>query len=147
MIKGRSTSSAEVANNLYERHQAILQKKQKARNEEEMKYSQLRKQTTKANNISEKIVKASRLTKINEIFSKLDDDGDEEISITNINLSAFNAELMDIFKPLLAELEQLSEPLNRLEFVEATTRLYDQLNQKDKNAILRFGKANKESDY
>lgn len=54
---------------------------------------------------------------------------------------------MEIFKPLMVELEQLDEPLNREEFVDATTRLYEQLNQKDKNLILRFGKERKESDY
>ena len=122
----------------------ILQKKQKARNEQEKKYSQMRQQNTKANQFSEKIVKASRLTKINEIFDKLDDDHDGEISTTKINMQALDADLTEIFKPLMVELEQLDEPLNREEFADATTRLYEQLNQRDKNLILRFGKEKKE---
>ena len=56
-------------------------------------------------------------------------------------------ELRHIFKPLFGELELLDEPLNRQEFIEATIRLYDTLNQQDKNMILRFGKANTKGDY
>ena len=104
----------------------------------------MRQQNTKANQHSEKIVKASRLTKINEIFDKLDDDNDGEISTAKINLQALDADMTEIFKPLMSELEQLDEPLNREEFVDATTRLYEQLNQRDKNLILRFGKEKKE---
>lgn len=59
-LKDRPASSAQATTNLYERHQLILQKKQKARNEQEKKYSQMRQQNTKANQFSEKIVKASR---------------------------------------------------------------------------------------
>lgn len=73
-------------------------------------------------------MKASRLTKINEIFDKLDDDNDGEISSVKINTSVLDSDMMEIFKPLLVELEQLDEPLNRSEFVDATTRLYEQLN-------------------
>lgn len=47
----------------------------------------------------------------------------------------------------MAELEQLQEPLNRQEFVDATIRLYDTLNQHDKNLILRFGKTQPKADY
>jgi hypothetical protein len=55
--------------------------------------------------------------------------------------------MRQIFKPLMAELEQLQEPLNRQEFLDATIRLYDTLNQHDKNLILRFGKAQPKGDY
>jgi len=36
--------------------------------------------------------------------------------------------MLEIFKPLMIELEQLDEPLNREEFADATVRLYEQLN-------------------
>jgi hypothetical protein len=50
-----------------------------------------------------------------------------------------------VFKPLIEELQDLGEPLDREEFVDATNRLYQVLNQNDKNLILRFGKKQKET--
>lgn len=55
--------------------------------------------------------------------------------------------MQDIFKPLFVELEQLSEPLDRDEFIDATTRLYNCLPQNEKNLILRFGKKKLDDDY
>lgn len=62
---------------------------------------------------------------MNEIFEKLDDDKDGLISSAKMDLSVFSPEMHELFKPLLLELEQLEEPLNREEFVDATNRLYD----------------------
>lgn len=64
-----------------------------------------------------------------------------------MNTSALNAALQEVFKPLFEELEQLQEPLDRDEFVDATNRLYDTLPQSEKNMILRFGKKQKEKDF
>lgn len=45
-----------------------------------------------------------------------------------MDINALGQQLYDIFKPLLIELEQLQEPLNKEEFVDATNRLYETLN-------------------
>lgn len=82
----------------------------------------------------------SKKTKLNLIFDKLDSDNDGQISTAQMNISALNAALQEVFKPLFEELEQLQEPLDRDEFVDATNRLYDTLPQNEKNMILRFGK-------
>jgi len=47
----------------------------------------------------------ARKNKLGEIFEKLDDDGDGEISSHKINLNCLNSELLRAFKPLLNELE------------------------------------------
>ena len=49
------------------------------------------------------------MTKINEIFDKLDDDNDGEISTAKINMQALDSDMMEIFKPLMVELEQLNQ--------------------------------------
>ena len=79
----------------------------------------------KTNKYSDYIVKQTRNTKINEIFDRLDEDKDESISTHKMNIEALNKDLMNIFKPLFDELEQLDEPLDRQEFVDAVNRLYE----------------------
>lgn len=64
-----------------------------------------------------------------------------------MNMAALGPALQEVFKPLFDELEQLQEPLDRDEFVDATNRLYDTLPQNEKNMILRFGKKQKEKDF
>ena len=49
----------------------------------------------------------SRKTKINEIFDRLDSDCDGLISTAKMNTEPLNEELMELFKPLFIELEQL----------------------------------------
>ena len=60
-----------------------------------------------------------------EIFDSLDSDMDNEISTQKMNTSAMSAALMEVFKPLFEELEELKEPLDREEFYDATVRLYN----------------------
>ena len=50
------------------------------------------------------------------------------------------------FRPLLSELDQLQQPLDREEFIDASIRLYETLTSEDKNMILKFGKKQKEID-
>ena len=67
----------------------------------------------------------ARKNKLGEIFERLDDDQDGEISSHKINLSCLNHELLNAFRPLLNELDQLQYPLDKEEFVDASMRLYD----------------------
>ena len=147
ILRDRPTSANRVAVNLYERHALILQKKQKARRDEEDRIESMRKHVAKANKFSEQIVQQSKKTKINLLFDRLDSDNDGQISSAQMNTQALNAALQEVFKPLFDELEQLQEPLDRDEFVDATNRLYDTLPQNEKNMILRFGKKQKEKDF
>ena len=55
----------------------------------------------------------------------LDSDKDGEISWSKIDLSCLSTDLVEVFKPLLEELEQIQEPLDRDEFTDATVRLYN----------------------
>ena len=68
---------------------------------------------------------AMRKQKLSEIFDGMDDDGDGEISHGLINVQVLSLELQHAFKPLLGELEQLQQPLDKEEFIDAGMRLYD----------------------
>lgn len=104
-VKNRPQKSSQVTLNLHHRHKFILEKKEKAREDELDKMNEIRKKGSKASKFSEQIVLQTRRTKINEIFEKLDDDRDGLISTESIDLSVFTPELHELFKPLLLELE------------------------------------------
>mmetsp|Transcript_36588 Transcript_36588/g.56149 ORF Transcript_36588/g.56149 Transcript_36588/m.56149 type:complete len:194 (-) Transcript_36588:92-673(-) len=98
------------------------------------------------NKFSEQIVTQSRKAKIGQIFVALDGDNDGLISTGKINLEAISEALKAVFDPLLKELEQLDEPLDREEFEDATMRLFNTLTQSEKNEILQFGKKKRNID-
>lgn len=124
-VRDRPDSSHKVTLNLYDRHKMILEKKQRAVNDEIRKAADVRDKNSKANKHSKQIVANSRQKKINEIFNLLDEDNDGEISWANIDLTKLSPGLTDVFKPLFDELEQIQEPLDREEFTDATIRLYN----------------------
>ena len=93
-----------------------------------------------ANSKSGKLVKNARITKLGQIFDRLDSDQDGLISSEKIDRSVLSADLQVAFRPLLKELEQLEQPLDKEEFVDAAMRLYETLSQTEKNLILKFEK-------
>ena len=63
--------------------------------------------------------------KLGEIFDALDSgDHDGIITAKKIELTHISAELLEIFKPLLCELEQMDEYLDKEEFIDSALRLY-----------------------
>lgn len=62
--------------------------------------------------------------KLNEIFDVFDSDSDDHISAQKIELHSIPTELLEVFSPLLVEMEELGQPLDRDEFVDASLRLY-----------------------
>lgn len=83
----------------------ILEKKQRAVDDEMQKAAAVREKKSKANKHSKQIVANSRQKKINEIFDMLDIDKDDEISWAKIDLTKLSPELIEVFKPLFDELE------------------------------------------
>lgn len=139
-VRGRPASAAQAVETLHMRHKQLQEKRKKAAKEQDEEIIKLRKNAIKANATSEKIVQQAKTTKLQEIFNKLDSDGDGLISTAKIDTTPLDSQLSLIFRPLLNELEALSEPLNCEEFVDASLRLYDTLNQSEKNVVMKFGK-------
>ena len=63
---------------------------------------------SKANLKSDRIIQNVRTQRLTEIFEKLDDDQDGEISANKLNTDALSLELFRAFMPLLKELEALN---------------------------------------
>ncbi|KRX03553.1 hypothetical protein PPERSA_12683 [Pseudocohnilembus persalinus] len=72
---------------------------------------------------SQKLVEERKIQKIREIFVTLDNDGDGIISAQNIDISNLQPEILEIFSPLLIEMEELEQELNQEEFEDAALRL------------------------
>lgn len=73
-----------------------------------------------------------------DIFEVFDSDQDGIISATKIDLQTLPTEILEIFTPLLCEMEEISTTLDREEFLEASLRLYQTLNIHQKNLILQY---------
>ena len=84
-----------------------------------------RKQTVQVGSKSGQIVNQARSEKLAEIFEKLDNDNDGEISAGRFHRQSLNTKLQHAFKPLFQELIQLQQPLDKEEFIDASLRLYD----------------------
>ncbi|CAI2384299.1 unnamed protein product [Moneuplotes crassus] len=85
---------------------------------------------------SEELLEQKKARKFHQIFQSLDVDGDGEISAEKIDISALPPEILEIFTPLLCEMEELEHTLDLEEFIDASMRLYDTLKLPDKNMIL-----------
>lgn len=96
---------------------------------------------------SKKIVENRKQANFAEFFKILDDDDDGIISATNINLKGLTEDIMEIYAPLLLEIEEKDQFLNQEDFIKASTKLYRTLTIKEKDILLGFGnKHSKEKD-
>jgi len=135
---------------LYNVHKEVSDKITKKKEEEEQK---LRKMSNKKFTREKSVVllgKAER-EKLTEIFNALDSDQDGKISASKIDITRIfcdfgakflkielSLKLLDLFTPLLSEMEAKNEELNCEEFVNTAYEHYKTLNTYDKKAIFDF---------
>jgi hypothetical protein len=131
-IRNRPASATATIESLHMQGKKLQEKRLKAERQVAKEIAQKRKTAIRANATSDKIVQQAKVAKLQEIFGKLDSDGDGLISGTaegrKIDVKPLQGDLAVVFRPLLNELEALSEPLNCEEFVDASLRLYSTLN-------------------
>lgn len=77
------------------------------------------------NKVSDQIVKQTRSKNLTTFFKLLDSDNDGQISSDKVDKQAIPSEIQNVLKPLFDELEELGEPLDEEEFVDAANRLYE----------------------
>lgn len=75
--------------------------------------------------MTDRIVENTKKQKLNEIFDIFDSDFDGIISANKIELSYIPSDLLAIFKPLITEMEDIGQSLDRDEFVDASFRLFN----------------------
>lgn len=60
-----------------------------------------------------------------EIFEMLKPQGEEVISAHKIDLHSLPTDVLEVFSPLLCEMEELGTTLNQEEFLDASQRLFN----------------------
>ncbi|CAI2384022.1 unnamed protein product [Moneuplotes crassus] len=85
---------------------------------------------------SEEILEQKKARKFHQIFQILDAESNGVISADKIDISGLPPDILEIFTPLLCEMEELEHILDLEEFIDASMRLYDTLKIPEKNKIL-----------
>lgn len=128
--------------NLYENAKMQIQKKEmkiKERNDEieDRLYNQ---SLYKSIDTSVKLYLKKMKSQLNSIFDLFDANNNGKISADEINLDLVTPELLIIFKPLLVEMENFGEDLDREEFVESSLALLEKVDINSRNQVLNYGK-------
>lgn len=82
---------------------------------------------------SQLIVERKLMNKLEEIFRAFDADQNGYISAEEICLDNVNADILEIYTPVLLEMEANQVQLDREEFIESSLALYQVSNQKTLN--------------
>jgi hypothetical protein len=85
---------------------------------------------------SDKILLKVKIDRYSEVFQQLNPDVNGLISYKNINMNDIEPLILKITMPLLAELEELDQPLNFEEFVDSMENLLKTLSQSEKDVFL-----------
>ena len=83
-----------------------------------------------------KIVEKQKSMNFSKIFDKLDSDNDGQISAYRIDISSLEPDLLQVLTPLFVEMEELGMNLDREEFIDAATRLYESVSLPEKNILV-----------
>jgi len=116
--------------------------------EENEKIEQIRNEP-KVNENTEKLAKQRRFDAYKETFNLLDPNGEGIISPSKIDLTrifsfiksffiGISPKLLEIYSPLLCEMEELNQPLNFEDFSLAADRLYHTLNPAEKDIMVHM---------
>ena len=139
-------NSNDIFENLFSDYKKQIIKKQQAEKEMEEKFSPLE---TFANEQSNEIFYKQKLNCFEKIFYILDKDQDGIITKFNIYVNGLPKNIQEILSPIIIELKQDNETLNKDEFSAACFKLYDTLSFLKKREIINYGmnkKNNKNND-
>ena len=100
--------------------------------------------------INEKIFKENKQRAFNNLFNALDSDQDGIISGMNVNTNKIPKKIIKIIEPLLIELKEENQNLNKNEFILAMDKLFEDISLIEKNEIINryknISKRNKSLD-
>ena len=100
--------------------------------------------------INEKIFKENKQRAFNNLFNDLDSDQDGIISGINISINKIPKKIINIIEPLLIELKEENQTLNKDEFILAMDKLFEDISLIEKNEIINryknISKRNKSLD-
>jgi hypothetical protein len=112
----------------------MMERQEKLKREEALKAVEGRKQQLQSSRKTERIIEANKRERIQEIYEMLKPQSSNEsieevvISAQHIDLHSLPTDILEVFSPLLCEMEELGTTLNQQEFLDASLRLYQTLN-------------------
>ncbi|TNV79180.1 hypothetical protein FGO68_gene1688 [Halteria grandinella] len=134
----RESLGEDIGSHLYDIHKQKTMKKQQIIEQQAEVIRQKSSTPRLVNNVSKYIVDLKINQNLSLIFDKLDANKQGVISGQNIEISGLSAELLQILKPLLQELDQFNETLDKEEFIDSALRLYKTLTVTQRNVILKY---------
>lgn len=93
------------------------------------------KKKTIFNEKSTKIFEKKKIRRLKQIFEMFDSDNDGIISPSKIDITNVPIEILEVYTPILHELEELNQELNFEEFLSASEKLLQTLSVSDKAMI------------
>lgn len=102
------------------------------------------KKKTIFNEKSIKIYEKKKIQRLKQIFGMFDSDNDGIISPSKIDITNVPIEILEVYTPILHELEELNQELNFEEFLSASEKLLQTLSVSDK-AMIFASKKNENS--
>ncbi len=72
------------------------------------------------------------------LFDELDSDQDNLISRYCLNINALDMTMKNILNPIITELKQENETLNKDEFIKTMCHMYEMLNMDDRNYLISY---------
>jgi hypothetical protein len=89
-----------------------------------LRLAEMRRSIHQNNKMSDKLVEQTKRQKLIDIFDIFDSDSDGIISAHKIDLHTLPPELLEVFSPLLCEMEEIGTSLDRDEFIDAALRMF-----------------------
>ena len=77
---------------------------------------------------------------LSKIFDDFDANGNGKISPDEINLDIVSTDILLVFKPMLVEMENFDEDLDKEEFIESSLALLEKLDINLRNTVLNYGR-------
>ena len=134
-------------NKLYSDHKKQSVKKQKYEKEIQERFSPLE---SFASEQSNEIYLKQKVNSFEKIFSILDKDQDGIISKFNVYTNGLDKKIQKIISPIIIELKEDNQTLNKEEFCAACFKLFDTLNYLQKKEVMNYAlnkKSNKDNEY
>ena len=133
-------------NKLYSDHKKQSVKKQKYEKEIQERFSPLE---SFASEQSNEIYLKQKVNSFEKIFSILDKDQDGIISKFNVYTNGLDKKIQKIISPIIIELKEDNQTLNKEEFYAACFKLFDTLNYLQKKEVMNYAlnkKSNKDNE-
>eukprot|EP01017_Pseudomicrothorax_dubius_P019728 TRINITY_DN2168_c0_g1_i1.p1 TRINITY_DN2168_c0_g1~~TRINITY_DN2168_c0_g1_i1.p1 ORF type:complete len:546 (-),score=153.67 TRINITY_DN2168_c0_g1_i1:128-1705(-) len=131
--KGRNEGRLPIGDYLYKKSEEYSRRKRELVERDTRSRFEAR---ARSNERSAAMVEDLRRRRLMDIFAMLDSDGDGQISASKVDITGLPTDILELFAPLLCELEEVGEFLNVEDFIASSERLMKTLSQAERDRII-----------